>query len=202
LSAVVTLAALFGVFIRAESPLGQGIRDNLHGLAVQQDESSPADHNPAADLKLIVFTDYRCAACRSAYPAMKRAVKADRKVRIIYKDWPIFGDASERAAQIAIASDFQNIYPLVHDRLMTGVLDNEDDLRSAVQLSGGDWRRLQNDLVKNRTDILAQINRNRSQAFGLGLRGTPGYLIGHILVRGAMDEAEFTRVFRQARRED
>jgi protein-disulfide isomerase len=58
---------------------------------------------------------------------------------------------------------------------------------------------LQGDLASNRTLIAAQLARNRRQAFELGLLGTPGYLIGPILVRGALSEAHFTRVFRKAR---
>jgi protein-disulfide isomerase len=130
---------------------------------------------------------------------MKRAVAADGNVRIVYKDWPIFGDPSERASEVALASDQQNIYPLVHDHLMTGRADNETSLRAAVERSGGDWRRLQADLAKNRIAISEQLARNRKQAFELGLPGTPGYLAGTILVRGALTERDFARLFRQAR---
>lgn len=199
LCAVMVAAALFGILLRSERPLGRNVGDNQLARTVREDRSSPTDGNPAADLTLIVFTDYRCPACRAAHPAMKRAVASDGGVRVVYKDWPIFGDASERAARIAIASGFQNIYPLVHDRLMTGPLDGEDALRAAVERSGGDWRRLQSDLTRNRARISAQLERNRWQAFGLGLGGTPGYLIGPILVRGALREREFVRLFKQAR---
>jgi protein-disulfide isomerase len=200
LCAVIVLAVMLALLLRSQRPLGQNVGDNSLARAVREDQSSPAESNPAADLTLIVFTDYRCPACRGAHPAMKRAVATDRKVRIVYKDWPIFGAASEHAAQIAIASSFQGIYPLVHDRLMSESADSEDALRDAVEQSGGDWRRLQVDLASNRTLISAQLARNRRQAFELGLPGTPGYLIGPILVRGALGEADFTRVFREARK--
>ena len=131
---------------------------------------------------------------------MKRAVEADGKVRIVYKDWPIFGELSQRAARVAIASDAQNIYPLVHDRLMKAPAVNERTLRMAIEQSGGNWRRIERDLVVNQVQISAELERNRLQAFGLGLDGTPGYLIGPILVEGALDESEFVRVFNEARR--
>ena len=199
LGAVIAAAGLFGSLLRTESQLGQDVGANPLARAVRADPSSPTDGNPAADLTLIVFTDYSCPACRAAHPAMKRAVAADRKVRVVYKDWPIFGDRSERAARVAIASDVQGIYPLVHDRLMTGRADDDRALRTSVEASGGDWERLQSDLAKNRTEISAQIERNKRQAFGLGLGGTPGYLIGPILVRGALNEGQFTRAVKQAR---
>lgn len=200
LLAVILIAALFTLMLRSQRPLGQNVGDNPHAQAVREDQSSPRDRHPAADLTLIIFTDYQCPACRRAHPAMKRAVKSDGRVRIVYKDWPIFGHRSERAAQIAIASAAQNIYPLVHDRLMTAPSVDEHSLRMAVELSGGDWRRLERDLATNRSQIVSDLERNRQQAFGLGLSGTPGYLIGPILVEGALNERQFLRVFKTARR--
>jgi protein-disulfide isomerase len=199
LSVLIALAAVFGLLLDVQKPLGQDVSSNGLARAVLEDRSSPAEGRPSADLTLVVFTDYRCPACRAAHPAMKRAVAADGNVRIVYKDWPIFGDPSERASEVAIASDQQNNYPLVHDHLMTGRADNETSLRAAVERSGGDWRRLQADVAKNRIAISEQLARNRKQAFELGLPGTPGYLAGTILVRGALTERDFARLFRQAR---
>lgn len=200
LGAVIAIAILFSWLLRTQAPLGDDVSGNALALAVRNDHSSPAEGGPAADLTLILFSDYRCPACRPAHSAMKRAVARDGKVRIVYKDWPIFGPASERAAQVAIASDFQDIYPLVHDRLMTGRVDGDDALKAAVKGSGGDWGRLRRDLTNRRSEIAAQLANNRMQAVQLGLGGTPGYLIGPILIRGALSESEFRRVFKQARK--
>lgn len=199
LAALVAAAALVGGLLRMRRPIGEDVGGRPAARAVRADRSSPAEEHPAADLSLIVFTDYLCPACRGAHPAMKRAAAADGKVRIVYKDWPIFGAASERAAEVALAADRQGIYPLVHDRLMTGPARGTDALRAAVDQSGGDWHRLQVDLSRNRSLIAAQLERNRMQAFQLGLQGTPGYLIGPILVRGALSQTAFTRAFSEAR---
>jgi protein-disulfide isomerase len=129
----------------------------VHSQSVQEDRSSPTAHNAAADLTLIVFTDYRCPACRAGHPAMQRAIETDGKIRIIYKDWPIFGPLSERAALVAIASNLQGIYPAVHDRLMRGPVGNDDHLRSTIELAGGDWGRLERDLARNHDQIVAQL---------------------------------------------
>lgn len=198
---MIVLALALALLLRSQRSLGQHVGDNSLARAILEDQSSPTGGNPAADLALVVFTDYRCTACRSAHPAMKWAVATDGNVRIVYKDWPIFGAASEHAAQIALASRFQGIYPLVHDRLMIGRADKEDGLRLAVEQSGGDWRRLLDDLASKRMLISEQLTRNKRQAFEIGLPGTPGYLIGPILVRGSLSEADFTRVIQEARQE-
>lgn len=130
---------------------------------------------------------------------MRKAVAKDGRLRVVYKDWPIFGEKSERAAAIALASTTQGIYPQVHHRLMTGRVETDDDLRMAVQRSGGDWSRLLDDLARRQSEIVTQLAHNRRQAFELGLPGTPGYLIGPVLVRGAMTEGEFLRAFARAR---
>lgn len=200
LCAVIAIAALFSWLLRAQRPVGENVSDNPLALAVRDDRTSPVEGGAAADITLIVFTDYRCPACRAAYPGMKRAVAKDGKVRIVYKDWPVFGEVSERAAEVAIASDLQHIYPLVHDRLMTGPANSDDALKAAVERSGGNWHRLQSDLAINKANISAQIGRVRMQAFQLRLGGTPGYLIGPILVRGALKEGEFRRAFKEARK--
>lgn len=199
LCAAIFIAVLFSFLLRTQSPLGDDVSGNALALAVRNDQSSPVEGGSAADVTLIIFSDYRCPACRPAHSAMKRAVAKDGKVRIVYKDWPIFGPPSERAAEVAIAANFQGIYPRVHDRLMTGPVDGEDALKAAIEGSGGDWPRLQRDLANRKAEIAAQLGNNRMQAVQLGLGGTPAYLIGPILVRGALSESEFRRAFKQAR---
>lgn len=196
----VVAALVFTQLLRGQRPVGTDVRGNALVQEVQHDGSSPSEAATGADLTMVVFADYRCPACRRAHSDMKRALSSDGKVRLVYKDWPVFGAMSERAAAVAIAASFQGIYPQVHDRLMTGPVRNDHDLRSAVERSGGDWRRLQVDLRHRKKEIDQQLGRNRLQAFGLGLGGTPGYLIGPLLVRGALTKGEFLRGFREARK--
>ncbi len=83
--------------------------------------------------------------------------------------------------------------------MMTGPVLGDAALGSAVIASGGDWRSIQRELAERAVEIDGQIRRNGTQALSLGLGGTPGYLIGPILVRGALTEAQFTRAFRDVR---
>ena len=50
------------------------------------------------------------------------------------------------------------------------------------------------------SQIEAQIGRHGSQAFGLGLQGTPAYLIGPYLVQGGLDDLPLAAAVRRARR--
>ena len=115
------------------------------------------------------------------------ADRRDGKVRIIYKDWPIFGPPSERAASVALASAEQGIYPAVHRALMTDSRIIDDDmLREIVTGVGGDWTRATAWLAANTQAVTARLRAIGQQASAIGLSGTPGYLAGPMLVMGAI----------------
>ena len=186
--------------LQATAPLGRDVSGNRIAMAALDDPHGPMGGAADGNLVMAVYTDYRCPACRSAHRAMKTAVADDGRIRILYKDYPIFGAVSETAAAYAIASHHQGLYEPLHDRLMTGPATvNPGDIRSAIIAVGGDWEQLQHDRKTQSPAIATRLARIANEAFGLGIAGTPGYLIGTILVNGGLDAAEFRRAFRDAR---
>lgn len=170
-------------------------------VGVLENQTAPRAERGDATLTVVIFTDYQCPACRKAAPALQAAVAHDGHVRVIYRDWPIFGEISERAANVALAGHKQGIYPALHHELMRSSSLSEAALKVAVERVGGDWQRIQVDLRAQRGWIESQLSENRRDAFALGFRGTPGYLIGLIRVEGALTESEFVKAFKQARSE-
>ena len=67
------------------------------------DPSSPVSGNLKGDVTLVEFFDYRCGYCKRAAGAVTQLQKEDTRVRIVYKDFPILGEASELAAKAALA---------------------------------------------------------------------------------------------------
>lgn len=178
------------------APLGRDVGDNPAAQAALRDNRAPSFSPGDPTLTLVVFTDYQCPACKRANTAMEAAVARDGHVRVVYRDWPIFGAVSEHAARIAIAAHRQGIYPKVHRRLMEEWRRLDDDvLRDAVEASGGSWDWLQADLRVHAAEIDSQIARTNADALALGIRGTPAYLAGGRLVTGGLDEAGFEKLF-------
>lgn len=199
--AVVCLVAIaLHMLVRDTAPIGRDISGltNLEGLLA--DRSSPASGPGDAAVSLVVFTDYRCPACRKAHPAMIAAAREAGDVRIIYRDFPIFGPPSQRAAHVALAARRQGLYARIHDAFMreTRALD-PPVMRAIVERAGGDWARIVRDMAGDRA-IERQLQANREDALRLGVSGTPTYLIGPYLVTGALDEEAFMDAFAQARR--
>jgi protein-disulfide isomerase len=186
--------------LQAWQPLGRDVSRSGAAQLILSDRSAPSSGPANANLTIAVFTDYQCPACRKAHFEMERALSEDGRVRVLYKDWPIFGRVSERAARVALAADRQGIYAQVHGRLMTRVAAlNDATLEAAVIEAGGDWQRIINDLSGFGRVIDLQLAVTRGQVFSLNISGTPAYLIGDQLIEGALTQRQFRRAFAAAR---
>lgn len=169
--------------------------------AVLTDPGSPTLGPASADVLIVVFTDYQCAICKLTDPALQRLLARDPKVRVIFKDWPVFGAGSHDAARAAIAAHRQGRYLPFHAGLMAarGRFD-DDQIRRIAVAAGVDWPRLQADLSARSADLDAQIAGHAAQAWSLGLQGTPGYLVGPYLIPGGLDDHQLKLAVRRARK--
>ncbi len=169
--------------------------------AVLDDPGSPAFARPGADVTLVVFTDYQCPVCRATEPALDRVLAEDPRVRVIYKDWPILGERSRAAARAALAAQRQGKYRELHAAMMAShrPLDPAA-IADLARDAGLDEARLQADLVRDGPAIDAQLAGHATQAWSLGLEGTPAYLVGPYLVQGRLGHAALKRTLAKARR--
>jgi len=199
LLALVSLGLLVSYALRNSRTLGEYVGTSPTVVQILADHRAPQEIRGEGNLTVVIFTDYQCPSCRMADPALRAAMARDGNVRVVYRDWPVFGERSERAARVALAAHRQGVYSALHHRLMTSASLADPALRVAVEEVGGDWEQLEADLLTDGPEIADQLARNARDAFALGLVGTPGYLIGPLLVEGALTEREFLRAFDQAR---
>ena len=154
-----------------------------------------------ADVVVVVFTDYRCPVCRRTDGALERLLASDPHVRVHFKDWPILGEASRLGAQAALAAERQGKYLALHRALMEDPAPlSAERLPELARKAGLDADRLARDMAEHGRDIDEQLNRHAAQAFALGLRGTPAYLVGPYLIEGGLDERKLDRAVAKARR--
>lgn len=59
--------------------------------------------NPDGDVTLVEFFDYNCGYCKRAMADMDRLLKEDPNLRVVLKEFPVLGQGSVEAAQVAAA---------------------------------------------------------------------------------------------------
>jgi protein-disulfide isomerase len=181
-------------------------RDNVaqkgiveHQKELVGDPDSPISGNPSGDVTIVEFSDYQCPYCKRSHAAVKSVVAADGKVKLVYKDLPILGEASRIAAFAALASRNQNKHEAFHNALMdfNGRLDRDRIMEIASSV-GIDTAKLQKDMEDPKLKEI--IEHNMALASDLGVKGTPAFVIGKQFVPGAVDADTLKQLIQEARK--
>lgn len=204
-----TLAALATALIAFAPALAERVKGPANNVPIgearryfTEDPDAPMIAPKGYDVTIVEYLDYQCPSCRASHEPLKQLVAKDKKVRVIFRDWPVFGRASEKAALIAIASKFQGKYLAVHDALLNTPRPLTDaKIEAAAKKAGADWARIQKDIAAHSEDIEDLLARNDEQAQLLGLEGTPGFIIGSTQSFGGMTLAQFEESVKNARAE-
>lgn len=145
-----------------------------------------------ADVTLVEYFDYNCPGCRHLDPELRKLLASDPKVRLIRKDWPVFGEASTYAAYCSYAAAREGKYAVAHDALIGSKqdLDTKDDVRQVMRAAGFDMRKIDTDIALHEKEYRAALARNVREAKALSLLGTPGLIVGNQRLDGDADYAD------------
>jgi protein-disulfide isomerase len=153
--------------------------------------NSPRDYttgNPSGDVTVVEFFDYNCGYCKRALADLQALMKADPKVRVVLKDFPVLGPESVEASRVALAAKKQlkGEKPFeYHVRLMEtrGRVNGERAIAVAKEM-GVDVARLQKDMEG--PEVKATLQDNVVLGDKLGLSGTPAFVVGDEVISGAV----------------
>lgn len=150
--------------------------------ALLEDAESVVGGNPQGDVTVVEFFDYRCPYCRQSMAATRALIKADPQVRFVYKEYPILGAPSLAAARVAVAARKDPRYESLHAALMLSPPADEDQALRAAAVSGLDRAALAAAMTAPEIDDI--LKANHALARGLGITGTPAFIVGDTLVPG------------------
>ncbi len=152
------------------------------------------------EVTVVEYFDYNCPYCRKLAPSIHALIKSNPKVAVVFKEWPIFGGISVYAARSALASQWQGKYLAAHDALISAPrLSQETEVDETLQRAGINVSELKKTLATHGAQIDAILARNRSEARSLGMRGTPGLLVGRDVTTGIGDLAGLNAAVAEAR---
>jgi protein-disulfide isomerase len=146
--------------------------------------------NPQGDVTVVEFFDYNCGYCKRAMTDMLDLMKNDGKLKFVLKEFPVLGEGSVQAAQVAAAVRMQDKtggkkYLEFHQKMLTGrgQADKARALAVAKEV-GFDIARIEKDIAGE--EVKATLEENLKIAEALGLNGTPSYVVGTDVVVGAV----------------
>jgi protein-disulfide isomerase len=179
---------------------GEGTNDVLGRDAVLRDPEIPALGNPQGDLTVVEYFDYQCPYCKKIAPEIAQVVREDGKIRLVLKDWPIFGAVSKSAAQLALAAKYQNKYQEAHDALIGAAARLSDTtIPELLTKAGVDVDKAKQDLQAHQKTIDDLLFRNDDQADAFGFEGTPAFIVGFFRVPGVVEMNVFKQIIADAR---
>jgi protein-disulfide isomerase len=146
--------------------------------------------NAQGDVTVVEFFDYNCGYCKRAMADMLDLMKNDSKIKFVLKEFPVLGEGSVQAAQVAAAVRMQDKtggkkYLEFHQKLLSGrgPADKTRALAVAKEI-GLDVARIEKDIAGD--EVKATLEESFKLAEALGLNGTPSYVVGQDVVVGAV----------------
>ncbi|KTD20198.1 27 kDa outer membrane protein [Legionella lansingensis] len=144
--------------------------------------------NPKGNVTLVEFFDYQCIHCKKMAPVISELIKKDNNLRVVYKEFPIFGKSSDTASRVALAAAMQGKYQAMHDALIKQDKRlNDEIVMDTAKALGLNMTKLKADMEsKTVTDAL---DANRQLAEKLHLMGTPALIVAATPGGGQLKES-------------
>jgi len=149
-------------------------------------ERDPRDFvaNPNGAVTVTEFYDYNCGHCKNIAPKVVELIRNNPDVRFVFKEFHIFDvPSSLRGARAALLSKPSGNYVKIYEELMAeqAPVDNAK-VDEILRRNGVNPAPLDNPAA------MAQIDRQlldiQALAATLHIDGTPGFVIGDVLVPG------------------
>lgn len=161
---------------------------------------SPVIGNPKGNIALVEFFDFRCPHCKDASANVLKLKQDNKDLRVIYKNFPIFGGPSMTAAKASIAS-FKldpKKYAAFHRSLMTfkGNL-SDDDIFTLATKAGYDAKDLKAEMEKSW--VKNQVKANMEVGTTIGVNATPMFVLANLsnshyaFIPGAVPKSELEK---------
>lgn len=141
------------------------------------------------DVSIVEFFDYNCGYCKKIQSTINKLIQEDKKVRVIFKEYPILGSSSESLSKVALAinmTDSKN-YVKFHNALMESSARTEEEALNVAKNLGINVAKVKETLKDRKSEIDAQISFNHELGSSIGVNGTPAFIVGEEFISGAVE---------------
>ena len=140
--------------------------------------------NPNGTITVTEFYDYNCGYCKTIAPEVVALIRENPDVRFVFKEFHIFEQPSSlRGARAALLARPSGRYLQVHSELMAQKPLLPEQVDAILRRNGVDPAPLDDPAAMAGID--RQLTDVQKLAADLRIEGTPGFVIGDVLVPGA-----------------
>ncbi|MEU0129843.1 MULTISPECIES: thioredoxin domain-containing protein [unclassified Streptomyces] len=191
--------------VRTTAGADSDVYRELAGLARRDAGDKLARGRADAPVVLIEYADFGCGYCgkfaRDTEPELVERYVDDGTLRIEWRNFPIFGEASEAAARASWAAGQQDRFWAFHRAAYAEGAKEKGfgraRLRALAQQAGvADLDRFARDA--DSPAATEAVGEDREQAYGIGATSTPSFLINGHPVAGAQPTAVFAQAVESA----
>ena len=152
------------------------------------------------DVVLVEFFDYACGYCRASNPHIDRLLREDPKLKVVWREWPVLGQDSERAAVASLAAAQQGKYRTFFDTLFAAGRPTADALARAQQAAGVNPATVAQ--LQASPAVREELAKNYQLAQSIGATGTPTFVVGDEVLQGAVGYEALKEAVEKARAGD
>ena len=151
------------------------VSDNLKNNLISLSKiPNPKLSRTNSDITVYEFFDYNCGYCKLVMESLFDVYEIDKKVEIVFVEFPILSKSSLRAALFALAAT------------------------SITNQLNMDLKKLKKDMSDKNLHTI--IKNNRFIANELKIQGTPAFIIGNKIYPGAINKNEIIEAIKIGRR--
>jgi protein-disulfide isomerase len=132
-----------------------------------------------------------CGYCRQSNEALDRLLAEDPKLKVVWRELPVLGPASEQAAYASLAAAEQGKYRPFYQALFAAGRPSPESITSAAARAG----------VQPAAPTPAQraeLARNAQLATLIRATGTPTFVVGDQVLHGALPYEELKQAIDEA----
>lgn len=159
--------------------------------------------NPNGDVTLVEFYDYRCPYCRDSHKQVKALLASDPGVRLVLKQFPVKDRPGETpvsliSARLAKVAHEQGVFEAFHDAMFEAQPPlTRDRVFKIAEKAGVNLNKIMDQMSNPK--ITQHLRETLILANAIGATGTPTFVMGEIVIPGAVEFeifqqlVEFTR---------
>jgi len=136
------------------------------------------------DVTLVEFFDYACGYCRKSNADVERLLREDPRLKVVWREWPVLGPDSERAAVVSLAAAQAGTYRQFFHTLFAAGRPTADALARAQQAAGVSAQAVAR--LGASPAARNELSKNFQLAQAVGASGTPTFVVGDEVLQGAV----------------